>query len=458
MKRFEIEEMVAQDTHGVVFRAHDTSSEAPVAIRRFFPFGRDGDGLAEDEGIAFSIAASRLATLDHPALRRVIEGSVDPIDGMPYLVSEWIEGVTLPHALAGENLDPSHIIDVMRLALEVSLVLSDVLGEEALWVETDPHSILIGDAGSGRGFTFWISPFKWLGAESRLRNLSDLVTLGESLAGWTNKVVSDQAGNGLGGWLKWLKANPDTTLHQALRTLPSSTATGEKTPPPSSPLPNTPPTSPKIKLKQPSTKTPLLILAALSLLVLGVALSYFHKTAQAPVIEDPFTKSEISDIITEPTETPQADPPRETEEIATTQNKFEENTPVAETKPAKIPAQATTQTAPEKTQTSPTDLSPEDRATIQKLDTGVDATLTGILRRTRFSSTGKSLYLEFESDAPDSVRGVIHQRGYPDDYSREAFEELTGKTITLQGSVFKDNFGNPALLKINSRQAISETP
>ena len=160
MERFEIEDIVAQDPRGVVFRARIRSSDTPVAIRRFSPFGEDGGGLDHEEAAAFRIAASRLAKLDHPALRRVIEGSVDPIDGLPYLVSEWIEGESLADVLDGEKLDPALVIDVMRLALEVSLVLSEVLGEEALWVETDPATVLVGDAESGRGFTFWISPFK----------------------------------------------------------------------------------------------------------------------------------------------------------------------------------------------------------------------------------------------------------------------------------------------------------
>ena len=71
MERFEIEEIVAQDTHGVVFRARIISSGTPVATRRFFPFGKEGEGLMKEEGIAFGIAASRLANLNHPALRGV---------------------------------------------------------------------------------------------------------------------------------------------------------------------------------------------------------------------------------------------------------------------------------------------------------------------------------------------------------------------------------------------------
>lgn len=451
MERFEIEDMVAQDPQGVVFRARIQSSGAPVAIRRFFPFGRDGKGLEEEEAIAFSIAATRLASLKHPALRSVIEGSVDPIDGMPYLVSEWIEGVTLPDALNGDEPDLIHIVEVMRLALEVSLVLSDVLGEEALWVETDPQSILVGDEESGRGFTFWISPFKWLGADAQQRNLSDLVKLGEGLAGWDRKMVGEQAGNGLGGWFKRLKANPDTSIREALDSLAACTST--HTPSPIESPVETATAKPAVLIKQPSSKAPLIILAAFSLLLLGVILLYLHRTAQAPVIEEEFAAQEISEVITETEDTT----------IAKNLSKTEDRSEITSlTRPEEPPNERTEKQSEQVTEKEPTtnhfQLTPDDRDPIEDLDNGTEVTLSGVFRSTRFSGTGKSLYLEFESDAQDSVRGVVHQRGYPGDYSREAFAALIGKTITLKGAVFKDNFGNPALVKILTRDDISEAP
>ena len=72
--RFQIEDLVDQNESGVVFRAIDTETGAPVALRRFFPFGIGGGGLSEDEQQAYQIAISRLANMRHRWLRAIIAG------------------------------------------------------------------------------------------------------------------------------------------------------------------------------------------------------------------------------------------------------------------------------------------------------------------------------------------------------------------------------------------------
>ncbi|MCU0753383.1 MAG: hypothetical protein MUC40_10260, partial [Akkermansiaceae bacterium] len=58
--RFQIEDLILQDATGVVFRAIDTQTGLPVAVRRFFPFGAEGGGLQPDEITAYHIAIGRL--------------------------------------------------------------------------------------------------------------------------------------------------------------------------------------------------------------------------------------------------------------------------------------------------------------------------------------------------------------------------------------------------------------
>ncbi|MEO8616963.1 MAG: hypothetical protein ABI600_17620, partial [Luteolibacter sp.] len=136
-QRFQIEDLVAQDSLGVVFRALDTETHAVVAVRRFFPFGADGGGLNKEEEIAYGIAVSRLAGLSHPSMRAVVFGGCDPIDGMPFIATEWIEGKSLQFFLERQSLTPSRAIRIIKSALEICELLSQLLAEEGVWVETD---------------------------------------------------------------------------------------------------------------------------------------------------------------------------------------------------------------------------------------------------------------------------------------------------------------------------------
>jgi len=221
--RFQIEDLILQDESGVVFRAMDMETGEPVALRRFFPFGANGGGLDPDEQTAYNIAVARLAQLRHPALRSVVGGGCDPVDGIPYIATEWIDGAPIGPLLRKESLPPQVAIELLTQALEVCELLSQVLAEEAVWVETDPDTIILGSEASGRGFTFWISPLKWLGGGMQPRGLESIVMLTEQVMGWRGRIIADHAGEGLGAWLKWLRAAAaQTSLREARENLAAS--------------------------------------------------------------------------------------------------------------------------------------------------------------------------------------------------------------------------------------------
>jgi hypothetical protein len=451
MSRFQIEEIIGQDMHGVVYRASDSESGRTVALRRFLPFGQDGGGLEKEEAIAFEIATKRLADVSHVALRSVLYGSTDPIDGIPYLVTEWVDGMSLSDILAGETLDPALIIDVLRIALEVSIVLSHILGEEAVWVETDVHSIIIGTRDSGRGFTFWISPFKWLGGEFQSRKLSSIVDLGEELAGWQRKVVSDQAGYGLGGWMKWLKKNPDVRLTEALETLAAST--GNEPPPAEADLVERA-TNPKNSIpKQASTSKALVFTAVIALLVISSALFCLHKTAKPPVIAGKYSEQEISPVIHEPGSASgsSASP------AAKVQTPAERASARAEELKIEL-ARATVKTSPPQTHASDKIHTSEDKKLFANIKSGTPMKLGGVLRRVKLSSTGKSIYLFLEdSTDPEKLAGVVHKSNFKGDFRNEAFTPMIGKKLVLTGTCFKEP-GGRILAKIVDVKQIQVIP
>lgn len=484
MSRFEIEDIVSQDKRGIVFRAHDSEMGHTVALRRFFPFGQDGGGLKDEESVAFRIAAQRLVGVTHPALRSVFSGAVDSIDDMPYMVAEWVDGAKLDEVLNGENLDPRLVIQILRLALEVSLSLSEILGEEAVWVETESDSIFVGSEESGRGFVFWLSPFKWLGAEFGSRKLAAVVELGERLAGWKGKLIGDNAGHGLGGWLKWMKNNPDASLAQALELLPAATSDDDTPLPPKPSITAPVAFPPAVKVKQPTSASPIIIAACVGLLLAVGGLAYYRMTAQAPVIPPLYAEQTISPPTTnptpdqaktaqpEPTTTPPAEPPPV---VATPQ-------PAPEVKPQPTPQPAPQPTddaeaisasrvqemaeklarekeaeraaalAPPVVSAPPIrDFTPGDADKMTALKANGPASVTGIILNMRVSGTGQSLYFEFSKPTnPAEIMVVAHKNSYKDDFTINAYKDLIGKKVRFDGTVFREPTGKQ-YVKISSR-------
>lgn len=224
-RRYEIQEMLAQDAQGVVFHAVDRESGDDVVLRRFFPFGPGGGGLEGEERSAYVAAVDRLKSVSHPALRTILAGDCDPVDGMPYLVTEWVEGTRLAEHLKSTALSPASTRALLDQALEASQMLAGALGEEAVWVETAPEAVILSNGQGGRSLTFWISPLRWLGGTDERRGLLPLVELGEAALHWQGRVFSDQSGEGLGAWFKAIKADPVRwTLEEARATLHAAQA------------------------------------------------------------------------------------------------------------------------------------------------------------------------------------------------------------------------------------------
>lgn len=444
MSRFHIEDIVEQDKHGVVFRALDGESGSIVSIRRFLPFGKEGGGLDKEEAVAFEKASERLADISHVALRAVITGSVDPIDGIPYLVTEWVEGAPLNAILAGESMEPELVIDVLRIALEVSVMISRALGEEGVWVETEVESIVIGTKDSGRGFTFWISPFKWLGSESESRKLSSIVELGEKLTGWKRVVVGGLAASGLGDWLKWLRKNPDAPLAQALEKLDSFTS---RLPPPepAEPIAKVFLAAPP-KITPPSKRKPLLIAALILIAAIAGGLSYYHNNADAsgmPAADSEGAMPSVADGLPGPEK---SDSPAA---IASALAKKLSEEAAAKTKEKKLAAKPSTAKAAAAKSAGSTNpggggriFNPDDKELWTAKKTGTPVKLGGVIRKVQTSSTGKSIYLFF-TDPPDpgKLAGVMHKSTFKGDFREEAFMPLVGRNVILTGFCFKEPGG-----------------
>jgi hypothetical protein len=477
MSRFEIEDIVSQDKKGIVFRAHDLDRGHTVALRRFFPFGQDGGGLNDDESAAFRVAAHRLLGVTHPSLRSVFSGAVDPIDEMPYIVAEWVDGAKLDDVLAGETLDPRLVIQLLRLALEVSLSLSEILGEEAVWVETEIDSIFVGSEESGRDFVFWLSPFKWLGAEFGSRKLTAVVNMGEHLAGWKGKFIGDHAGHGLGGWLKWMKTNPDASLAGALEALPAF-INADETPPPPKPSFAAPFASgPAVRVKQPPSISPILIAACVGLLLAVGGLAYFRMSAKSPDAPPGFAAQTTSPsaagpkpdqakaVQPESAPTAAAEPPpgaaapEPTPQPTgdTEARPLQQVQEMAEKLAREKEAQRTAALAPPVVSAPHVrDFIPGDSEKMRALKANGPASVTGVVRKVRNSNSGHSLYFEFSSPLqPQEIHVVAHKNNLEGEFKVEAYNHLIGKNLRFDGIVFREPTGRQ-YVKITTTKKITE--
>lgn len=230
-QRFQIEDIVIQDESGVTYLAMDRVTRKKVALHRFFPYGAGECGLLPEEQKAYNIAIARLAAVSHPALQKVICGGCDPIDGIPYIATEWVEGKSLQDVITSGPLSPKVAIHMLTQLLDVCDLLSKVFAEEAIWVETQLHTIIDNDETSGRAFTYRISPLKWLGGADDDHRFESVIALTKQIMGWQVQLVSNHSGQGLGSWLNWLRdASAPPTLAEARQMLVSSIGVTPPTP------------------------------------------------------------------------------------------------------------------------------------------------------------------------------------------------------------------------------------
>ncbi|MGC6582778.1 MAG: hypothetical protein ACON4K_10720 [Akkermansiaceae bacterium] len=85
---YRIEDILHQSAQQIVYRVTDLQGQSLALIRLIFGEAELG-GL--EDGV-FSKALEVLRQLDHPCLRRVVDGGQDEVDGAPWVVTHWSDG------------------------------------------------------------------------------------------------------------------------------------------------------------------------------------------------------------------------------------------------------------------------------------------------------------------------------------------------------------------------------
>ena len=138
--RFRIERVIGRGGMGTVYRASQLGLERTVAIKVL------KQEFAADPAVAerFMREARTMAKLKHPRAAMIFDAG-RLADGRPFLVMEYVEGVTLSETLEREGrLTPARAV---RIASEICDVLADAHGLGIVHRDLKPSNIMLNERG-----------------------------------------------------------------------------------------------------------------------------------------------------------------------------------------------------------------------------------------------------------------------------------------------------------------------
>jgi WD40 repeat protein/tRNA A-37 threonylcarbamoyl transferase component Bud32 len=146
--RYELIEAIGSGAFGNVYRARDPELERIVAIK----LPRAGQLTSANEIERFLREARSVAQLRHPSIVSIYE--VGEAAGLPYLVSEFVEGGTLADLVAAKQLLPAEaarlivsVADALQYAHEMGVIHRDV----------KPSNIMLDQKGTPRLMDFGLA-------------------------------------------------------------------------------------------------------------------------------------------------------------------------------------------------------------------------------------------------------------------------------------------------------------